>query len=381
MRTFLLFLLLLAPTWVSANTYYIGVTGCSDSYTTTQAQNASTPWCTFSHSISQLIAGDTLTALNGTYRQALNIDKSGSSGFPITIQAQNKWRAAISPTSAQTSKNLGIVIILGGTYVKLLNFDILGPSDGTAQQGVKSFFGSSANDLIKGNKIHRVGLVGCSGGAAILSAGHNNTIDSNLIYDIGASPSYGCNDWDGIYLNSGNGQTVINNIIIGSPTEPHLGMLQANGAESNFPSNVTFSNNTVVNGPKNDGLYMTCWTMGSVCDNNKVNNNIFYGIATATGAGVIYTTQNLGTFGRHNLLSNNIIYGSGGNHIEGHTMPVHTIGGNPLFVNYTGDQTGNYHVRSTSPAIKAGTSAGAPNHDFDGTPRPTAAGYVIGAYQ
>jgi len=282
MRKVLLFLPLFGPTWATANTYYIGVTSCSDSYTTTQAQNPSTPWCTFSHSISQLIAGDTLTALNGTYREALNINKSGSSGLPIIIQAQNKWKSVISPTSAQASKNLSIIIILGGTYVKLSNFEILGPSDGTATQGIKSLSGSSGDDLIKGNKIHHVGTVACCGGAAILSAGHNNIIDSNLIYDIGAPSTYRCSDWDGIYLNSGNGQTVINNIVIGSASATGMALLQANGQmsakNSNFPSNVTFANNTVVNGPSDDGLYMSCWTSGSVCDNNKVNNNIFYNL-------------------------------------------------------------------------------------------------------
>jgi hypothetical protein len=54
----------------------------------------------------------------------------------------------------------------------------------------------------------------------------------------------------------------------------------------------------------------------------------------------------------------------------------------PDFVNNTGSQTGDYHLTAGSPTIGAGTSTGAPNHDFDGNARPSPDGlYDIGAYE
>jgi hypothetical protein len=50
-------------------------------------------------------------------------------------------------------------------------------------------------------------------------------------------------------------------------------------------------------------------------------------------------------------------------------------------VNYTGDASGDYHLTSSSPAIDAGTSTGAPSTDFADGPRPQGSGFDIGAYE
>ena len=52
------------------------------------------------------------------------------------------------------------------------------------------------------------------------------------------------------------------------------------------------------------------------------------------------------------------------------------ISADPLFVGST-----NFALQLDSPAISAGTSASAPNHDINGVPRPLLGGYDIGAYQ
>jgi len=41
----------------------------------------------------------------------------------------------------------------------------------------------------------------------------------------------------------------------------------------------------------------------------------------------------------------------------------------------------NFHLASTSPAIDTGTATGAPDHDFDGRPRPSGARFDIGAFE
>ena len=55
-----------------------------------------------------------------------------------------------------------------------------------------------------------------------------------------------------------------------------------------------------------------------------------------------------------------------------------TITSDAQFVNYQQNGSGDYHLKSTSPAIDAGTSVGAPSTDFDGNPRPQGKNYVIG---
>lgn len=51
---------------------------------------------------------------------------------------------------------------------------------------------------------------------------------------------------------------------------------------------------------------------------------------------------------------------------------------NPLFVDAA---NGDFHLMMCSPAIDAGTDAGAPSGDLDSNPRPFGAGYDMGAYE
>ena len=70
------------------------------------------------------------------------------------------------------------------------------------------------------------------------------------------------------------------------------------------------------------------------------------------------------------------------------TMTLTAAQFNALFVNYTGDMTGDYHLRSGAVPIDAGTTACAagvttcvPGTDFDGVLRPQGAASDIGAYE
>ena len=58
-----------------------------------------------------------------------------------------------------------------------------------------------------------------------------------------------------------------------------------------------------------------------------------------------------------------------------------TITADPQFVNYIKTGGGDYHLKSTSPAIDKGISTYAPSTDYDGKVRPQGAGYDIGAYE
>src|SRR4051812_9297554 len=84
-----------------AATYYVGVASCSDSYTTAQAQNLSTPYCTLQHGNDVAAAGDTILVKDGIYtatnaNQLVSVLKDGAAGKPITFRSLNKYGAKLT---------------------------------------------------------------------------------------------------------------------------------------------------------------------------------------------------------------------------------------------------------------------------------------------
>jgi hypothetical protein len=109
---------------------------------------------------------------------------------------------------------------------------------------------------------------------------------------------------------------------------------------------------------------------GSIIANNICVNNRGFGV------------QEDGRTGSHNIYLDNLVFGNamGGFRHRNGTTDTGTIATDPQFVRYTGDSTGDYHLRSSSPAISAGSWQGAPAVDFDGISRPSARGVDLGAY-
>jgi Protein of unknown function (DUF1565) len=380
MMKMLQMMILLFTTTAFATTYYVVPTG-SDSNNGSQ----STPWKTISHAASSVIAGDTVIVADGTYVEAPYLNHSGASGIRITFKSQNKWGAVIAPTSTQVANASGIIVSVAASYITIQDFEIVGPSSTNSEQvGIKA--PATSNGLIvKGNKIHHIGTSTsvCQYGGGLLFGAPGAIIDSNVFYDIGVDfrTVSGCYAEQAIYLFDGNAQKVTNNII----TNMHGTAISMNGGNTvlNFPSNEVITNNTIVN-VVGDGIYMNCYSSGAgPCDYNNVSNNILASVNTSGQAAIFYEAQNpSGSLGTHNLYNNNLVYNSSGyNWITGQTNYVKTVTTNPQFVNNTGDQTGDYHLQSTSPAKDAGTSTGAPSTDFDGNTRPQGTGYDIGAYE
>ncbi|PYV20952.1 MAG: hypothetical protein DMG24_21075, partial [Acidobacteria bacterium] len=113
----------------------------------------------------------------------------------------------------------------------------------------------------------------------------------------------------------------------------------------------------------------------STDDYTAVNNNIAYNNTRGI--------SEEGTTGTHNVYQNNLVgqNSQGDWLLQNGLMPTGTVSANPQFVNYTGDSKGDYHLKSTSPAIDAGTSNDAPAYDYDGNSRPQGSAWDMGAYE
>lgn len=361
----------------SASTWWVATTG-SDANPGTQAA----PFATIAHAANGASAGDNVVVENGTYQETPVINASGSSGHPITIQAQNKWGAVLAPISAQIINNSGILVDINGSYITFENFQVKSVDNlGIASTSGVDCQSGSSNCSIIGNQIHDVGYdnTTCPSGAGILVNESNVLLSANVIERVGphVDSSFRCNAMQGIYIAGGNNGTIQDNLIVYCP---HCGALQFFGALSG-PSNFTVTNNTFagVGGAQGDGEAMSIQCSAGTCDNNKFNNNIF-----ANDGG--YCWQEFvgsGTFGSHNLYYNNLVFNCPSiTWVNGNDNYLNTVTSDPLFVNNTGRVTGNYRLQSRSPARHTGTSNGAPSTDIDGNAIPeTDNGYDMGAYQ
>lgn len=378
MKKMLRMMILLLATGAVANAtaYYVAKTG-SDSAN----GSISTPWLTISHAASMAVAGDTVTVEDGTYVETVNLKNGGSSGNPVTFQSQNKWGAQIVPTAAQITALSDIIVNIGAAYVTFQNFAINGVNESNADAaaaGIKCQ--STANNcIVSGNEIYAIGVnaTQCPSGGAILIAGNNNSLLGNYIYNVSPLRTAGfrCNHEHGVYVTGGNDGFAQNNII--------FEIWQGIGFQfdSGSPSGWTVTNNTIFNVGSDAtnsgaGIYANCDT--GTCSNNNISNNLIQTTKSTGDPGCIWQV-NTGTWDATNTWANNLEYACNGSITVANNSLTGTVTSNALFVNYTGDQTGDYHLQASSPAINAGTATGAPATDYDGVIRHNPPS--IGAYE
>src|SRR5438105_2626443 len=123
---------LFCATNLPATTYYVATTG-SDS----NSGGTSSPFATIGHAASIAVAGDTVIVEDGTYVEAVTVNHSGTSSSPIVFQAQHHWGAVMAPTSTQVANNASMIFQSNGSYVRVEDFEMVGPSDGSAAYGIK----------------------------------------------------------------------------------------------------------------------------------------------------------------------------------------------------------------------------------------------------
>jgi uncharacterized protein YjdB len=320
--------------------------------------------------VAQLMSpGDVAHFASGNYTWSYSsnqVTKSGTASAPITYISDTKWGAKIYGTGDSPIWN-------GGDYVDIIGFDVTG-------NGTNGIEANGSYDRVIGNRVHD--MPGTALTAAIVGSCCDYTkvgiqIIGNVVDNIG--PWGQVNQTHGIYLASANG-VVENNIV----TRAAAACIQSyHGA-----THLIISNNVVANCGRY-GITISADPAVTTNDYTTVANNI----VVNGGQYGIYEGYSLGS---HNVFNNNIVYNnpngdvnlvSGGGTQSG-TLTLTSAQFSALFVNYTGDITGDYHLQSGAVAIDRGTTLCAagvsvcvPLLDFAGIARPQGAAYDIGPYE
>jgi hypothetical protein len=358
---FLLLLLLLAiPSW--ATDRYVAKTGND----TTGDGSPGNPWATIGKADSLAQPGWTIHVAAGLYAGAISTSASGTPGNPITFVSDTKWGAHVTITTGNYTWTAG------GNWVNIQDFQCDG-----GPVGLICFNVTGSNVRMLGNRIHDIpGQATCTNGQAGIDfsnyAATGNEANGNFMYNIGTVPTACAH---ALYIAT-SGAKIYNNVI--GNVRPDCIQLEHGTGTVDIIDNTCF--NMLANGANSThGVLVGC--TGSPCsgsggvDNVRVYNNI---IRNSPDYGI----RELGTTGLHNSYIDNSMYQNGTDFsLQNGNTDTGSVSGDPMFVNYQGDGSGDYHLTALSPCIDKGISAGAPSTDFDGVSRPQGTSYDIGAYE
>ena len=312
-------------------------------------------------------AGTTVLVAPGTYRENIRSAAHGDAAAWIRYVSSQPRRAKIVGGGTEA------VWDNRGGHVEIAGFDITG----SGRIGIVNY----ASDVrVTGNHVHDLALSGgCTGngGGGIVNANYaasNAEISGNLVHDIGVPGA--CAGVHGIYYSNLRGNIHDNIVYRASAWGIHLW---------HAADRVLVANNTVfANGSAQVGGGIVAGTGdspgGVVLSGTRIVNNI---VVCNPGASIRqYCDRGKACIGAGNVVANNVVYGNG----RAVTMKVGsatgTISADPQFVGYQASGTsGNYRLKSSSPAVNKGRSSSAPTTDIDGIARPRGGAFDIGAYE
>jgi len=431
-----LFMALAIAGAADAASYYVATNG-NDDWPGTEAQ----PWLTITKAANTVVAGDTVYVKEGTYCEIVRPVNSGTEGNYITYAAYPGHTVINDLDGIRTTFWDAGFQMTGKSYIKVSGFQIKNSTGGfgllaqeyshhiifennytynTYNSGIASWYGNdiviqnnevelacndgyqecisadhSYNVQILGNHIHHSGPGSHGGeGIDIKNGSHDCLVRGNYVHDINRL---------GIYVDSYNDPmyniTVDQNIAHNCWNH---GIALA--CEKGQPmDNVSVTNNLCyTNGWA--GITIGNWNGGKFkpMDDIKVMNNTCYdngqpwGQVPGDGHGIINLNGDAtNVVIRNNIVSQNLVDQLMNNPecaavieynvIDGLQTPSDwlTYGTNyiladPLFVD---PENADFHLQSGSPAINAGSSVSAPDHDLDGNARPVNGAWDIGCYE
>jgi hypothetical protein len=309
------------------------------------------------------------TGGNHGYATPVKITKSGTANAWITVKAANRWGAILDcgTTAAALGCDKNIVLAAGVQYWSFEDLLFTGGAFG----GIGTEEGAS-NIRVKGCRFENIGIwndptgIGEEGIRFDVSSS-NWRVEGNIFRDIGRIGGVPRLNLDhGIYAAGSNVQ-IINNIFYN--LNKGWSIQIANGANNWLIANNTFA--FASTGPGQIALWETS-------TNVRVDNNIFY--EPVRSAIEEYEAVVNGCTADHNLVTGatSIVSGIGVN--PGSCGGTNRFGVSPEFVNAE-QPPYDFHLRSRSPAIRAGVPLPEVTVDFDGVPRPQNSPPSVGAYE
>lgn len=313
------------------------------------------PFATIAGASRRATPGTTVHVAAGTYAGDIVTTASGTSSAPITYVSDTEWGAKLVGGGGT------VIWELDASFVTVTGFDI----SGSDPMGIYIGWTGSGygHDDICGNRIHDIAAAqgDCNGtGGAAIDTGEGqvgyNQIAANVISNIGAPFIGSCNTIQGIYMDTTNDR-VVDNLVSGVAMG---GIQQWHGATTSIiVNNTVFDCGVGIILGDGDNFALSGGSASNFVANNIVVHNATAGI------------DEIGAMGGGNQYLNNLLYDDNSQDLVTSSGPSvsGTVEGNPAFVSYRADGTGDYHLTAGSPAIHAGTSTHAPPTDIDGTPR------------
>lgn len=406
-------------------TYYVATNGSNSN-----PGSSALPWATIQWAVDHTVAGDTIIVRAGTYAGA-RFENSGTSGAPKTLMAETVGAVTLNALSP-VARHSGIIEV--ENYNASVNYWVI---DGFIVNGnnhtmrpIDSRSVDTQNNThisITNNTVFDALATGISSGHTHYVLIANNSSSSNAEHgtytnnssDYGieranlAFNNYGCGMHHNGDRRTGGGDGIMSfwvnekNVIYGNGTGGGAAINCDGVQDSKFLNNLMYDNTAggltwfYTDGSANcqrdlfynntcvfqDGVGRNVILISkgkSLAINNKVKNNILYTNNASKAAICTYASNVAGFESDNNVVIDRFSVNAGRSNISLATWrtygyDAHSLISDPasLFVDPANN---NFHLKSTSPAINAGTTLTEVTTDIEGYPR-TAGSYDIGCYE